>query len=309
MAGTNKIIVILGPTSSGKSDLAVAIARKIGSKEWCKKLGVKGAEIISADSRQVYRGLNIGSGKITKSEMSGVPHHLLDVASPKRAFTVAQYQKLSKKAIENILVKGEIPIICGGTGFYINAVVYGLNLPAVPPQKKLRAKLEPLNNEKLFERLAAIDPKRAENIDRHNKRRLVRALEIALTTGKPVPVMDRRYEYDVMKIGISISQKKLRERINSRLDKRLRTGLVSEVSKLHKDGISWKRLDSLGLEYRYVSRYLRGLLSYEDMRAQLQKEIWQYSKRQMTWFKKDKDIIWLDDPRKAYAKLRDFLAP
>jgi tRNA dimethylallyltransferase len=309
MKNRDKIVVVLGPTSSGKSDLAVEIAKRIGSKAWRKSLGFKGAEIISADSRQVYRGMNIGSGKITKAEMRGIPHRLLDVASPKSIFTVAQYQKLSKKAIKEILVKHEVPIICGGTGFYINATVYDLDLPDVPPQKELRAKLEPLSDVQLFNNLTIVDPERAKNIDRYNKRRLVRALEIALTTGKPVPAIGKNYEYDVMKIGISLPPKKLRERINLRLDKRLKAGLVSEVSKLHKSGVSWKRMDDFGLEYRYASRYLRNLLSYEDMRTELQKEIWRYSRRQMTWFRKDKDIIWINDPRKVYAKLLDFLAP
>ncbi len=309
MQNKNKVIVILGPTSSGKSDLAVAIARELGNKKWRKDFKTNGAEIVSADSRQVYRGLNIGSGKITKTEMRGIPHHLLDVASPKRVFTVAQYQKLAKRAVDKILSEKKMPIICGGTGFYINAVIYDLALPSTPPQSRLRTKLERLSTEQLFRQLTAKDPERAKSIDRYNRRRLVRALEITLTTGKPVPAISKENRYDVLKIGIKLPPKKLRERINIRLDRRLRAGLISEVSKLHKQGVSWKRLDSLGLEYRYVSRYLQRALSYEDMRAQLRKEIWQYSRRQMTWFNKDKDTIWISDPRKAYARLRGFLAP
>ncbi|MCL4405339.1 MAG: tRNA (adenosine(37)-N6)-dimethylallyltransferase MiaA [Patescibacteria group bacterium] len=304
-----RVIVVLGPTASGKSDLAVNIAKKVGSPKWRRELRVKGAEIISADSRQVYRGLDIGSGKITRSQMHGIPHHLLGVASPKRVFTAAQYQRAAQKHIGGVISKGKVPIICGGTGFYIDALIYNLSLPSVPPQNKLRAKLEALGTSELFRKLATVDLRRARNIDRHNRRRLIRSLEIALTTGKPLPVLSRNSEYNVLKVGIKLPPSELRRRINLRLKRRLKTGLIKEVTELHKQELSWKRLDNLGLEYRYISRYLRGLISYDEMRSQLQKEIWQYAKRQMTWFKRDKSIIWIDDPRKAYARLQDFLAP
>ncbi|MEK7634419.1 MAG: tRNA (adenosine(37)-N6)-dimethylallyltransferase MiaA, partial [Patescibacteria group bacterium] len=161
-----KIIVILGPTSSGKSKLAIKIAKKYDG------------EIISADSRQVYKKLNIGSGKITKKEMEGIPHYLLDVTSPKRTFTVNQYQKLAKKALKKIIKKGKLPIICGGTGLYIDTLIYDYQLPQVPPQPKLRKQLEKKSTEELFGQLQKLDSRRAQNIDKHNRRRLIRALEI-----------------------------------------------------------------------------------------------------------------------------------
>jgi tRNA dimethylallyltransferase len=280
-----KLFVILGPTASGKSDLAVKLARKFNG------------EIISADSRQVYKGLDIGSGKITKKEMKGIPHHLLNVASPKRTFTVSQYQKLGEKAIRNILKRGKLPIICGGTGFYIDALISGLKLPEVPPQKELRKKLEKESAETLLKKLKNLDPRRAKNIDRHNKRRLIRALEIVLTTKKPVSELGvmtyhNTPSYDVLKIGIKKEPEKLKKLIHARLIKRLKQGMIKEVENLNRNGLSWKRIDDLGLEYRYISRYLRGLISKAEMGELIEKESWRYAKRQMTWFKKDKNIIW-----------------
>ncbi|PIZ71593.1 MAG: hypothetical protein COY11_01125, partial [Candidatus Portnoybacteria bacterium CG_4_10_14_0_2_um_filter_44_20] len=200
-----KLIVILGPTASGKSDLAVEIALRLGSGQARKKYGINGAEIISADSRQVYKGMDIGSGKITPDTKNssnfstgqakkkyifthkGIPHYCIDVASPKRRFTVAQYQKLAQKAIKSIWRQNKVPILCGGTGLYIQSIVDDLVIPEVPPDAKLRAKLEKLSTDELFEKLKKLDPRRAENIDRHNRRRLIRALEIVIKTGKPVP--------------------------------------------------------------------------------------------------------------------------
>ncbi|MDP2967519.1 MAG: tRNA (adenosine(37)-N6)-dimethylallyltransferase MiaA, partial [bacterium] len=171
-----KLIVILGPTASGKSELAVRLAKKFNG------------EVISADSRQVYKGMDIGTGKITKKEMQNIPHHLLNVTSPKRRFTVAQYRKLALKAIDKIFKKGKIPILCGGTGFYIQAVVDGIVIPEVKPDWRLRSNLEQLSTEELFNRLKKLDPKRAKTIDKKNRRRLIRALEIVIKTKKPVPV-------------------------------------------------------------------------------------------------------------------------
>ena len=281
------VIAVVGPTASGKSDLAVRLAKKFNG------------EVISADSRQIYKGLDIGSGKITKKEMKGVPHYLLDVASPKRVFTVSQYQKLGQKAIKDILKRGKLPIICGGTGFYIDALVSNLKFPEVPPQKELRKKLEKESIESLFKKLKKLDPRRAKNIDRHNKRRLVRALEIILTTKQPVPLattMHSSSQYNVLKIGIKKEPEELKKLIHKRLIKRLKQGMIKEVENLHRPpaggGLSWKRLDDLGLEYRYVSRYLRGLISKEEMIEKLETEIRRYAKRQMTWLRRDKNVIW-----------------
>ncbi len=292
-----KIIVILGPTASGKSKLAVKIAKK-----------VKG-EIVSADSRQVYKGLDIGAEKITKKEMNGVKHYMLDIIKPRKIYTVVQYQKAAKKILKQIFKKRKIPLIAGGSGFYIDALIYDYKLPAIAPQKNLRKRLEKKSAAELFKSLQSLDPKRATNIDPHNKRRLVRALEIVLKTGTPVPELKKQSPYRILKIGLRKSPNQLRQLIGSRLKKTLKKGLVKEVEKLNREGLSWKRLEELGLEYRLTSYYLRGLISYEQMAKQMQKEIYRYAKRQMTWFKKDKNIHWVKKQNRAYSLIKKFLLP
>ena len=268
-------------------------------------------EVISADSRQVYKGLNIGSGKITERETRGVPHHLLDVASPKKTFTLARFKKLAEKAIAEIIGRGKLPVVCGGTGLYIDALIGGWRIPEVPPQPALRKKLERKTTDELFVLLRRLDPRRAKVIDRHNRRRLVRALEIAITTGKAVPPLEKESRYDALKIGVAFPPEELKKRIRRRLRKRLKEGMIKEVKNLRRSGLSWRRLDDLGLEYRWISRCLRGLINRKEMEATLEKEIIGYAKRQMTWFKRDKKIIWLGPAEikkdKAFHLVRGFL--
>ena len=290
-----KIIVILGPTASGKSKLAIKIAKKFNG------------EIISADSRQVYKGLDIGTEKITKKEMNGIRHYLIDVAKPKKIYTVVQYQRAAKKILKQIFQKGKIPIICGGSGLYIDALIYDYKLPAVAPQKSLRGRLEKKSTEELFKMLQGLDPERAVDIDPRNPRRLIRALEIVLKTGRPVPKIEKQSPYQALKIGLKKSANQLRRLIRQRLKKTLKKGLVEETKKLHREGLSWKRLNALGLEYRLAADYLRGLISCEEMTEQMERKIRRYAKRQMTWFKRDKDIIWISNPQKAFAVCRDWL--
>lgn len=289
------ILVILGPTASGKSSLAVKIAKKFNG------------EVISADSRQVYKGMNLGTGKITKKEMEGIPHYLLDVASPKRKFTVVQYRKLALKALEKIFKKGKLPIICGGTGFYIQALIDGITIPPVPPDWKLRKKLEKKSVEELYELLKKLDKKRTKTIEKKNKRRLIRAIEIAKKLGKVPPLKKEPLPYPVLMLGIKKEKKELKKLIRKRLLKRIRQGMIAEVKKLKKSGISWKRLEGFGLEYRWVARYLQNKISKKEMIEKLQKEIENYAKRQMVWFKKDKRIIWIKNQKKAEKLVRDFL--
>ncbi len=298
----NKLIVILGPTSSGKSDLAVQLARRFNG------------EVISADSRQVYKGMDIGSGKITKKEMRGVPHYLLDVASPKKRFSVARFQKLAWKAIKRIWKQGKIPILCGGTGLYIQSIVDGLFIPEVPPDAKLRAKLEKLSAEKLFKKLKKLDPRRAKNIDCHNRRRLIRALEIVIKTGKPVPGQSEvcprtnrpRTDLGLLQIGIVQPKKKLKQLIKKRLFKRLKHGMITEVKNLRRSGLSWKRLEEFGLEYRAIAQYLQGKISKQEMIDKIQTESEQYAKRQITWFKRDKRIKWVRNYKEAKKSVKNF---
>ena len=308
-----KLIVILGPTASGKSDLAVKLAKKMNG------------EVISADSRQVYKGLDIGTGKVPKDKISnfqfpisekkggyfycGVPHHLLDIASPKRQFTVAQYQKLGRQALRKIIAKNKVPIICGGTGLYVDSLLCDYPLPAVPPDPKLRRKLGKDTTDALFEKLRKLDPVRAAGIDRFNRRRLVRALEIVLKTDSPVPPFKKEHSNilqnvgmspeDILKIGVRPPDRELKRRIHDRLFRRMRQGMVREAQNLHKAGLSYKRMEELGLEYRYLARFLQGKISKAEMLAELEKEIWRYAKRQMTWFKRDKNIRWIKNSREV----------
>lgn len=283
-----KIIVVCGPTATGKSDYAVALAEKIAQKigrKAGKNTGGAGAEIISADSRQVYTRLDIGSGKITKREMRGIPHHLLDVANPKRVFSVAQYKAKATRAIADILKRNKTPIICGGTGLYIDAVVYDSSFPEVPPNPVLRKKVEKLSTDALAEKLASLDQDRFSTIDTHNRVRLIRAIEIAEALGK-VPAQTRIQKYDVEWIYLDLADDELKKRIHDRLYKRMKTGMGAEVKNLHEAGVSWKRLESLGLEYRYLAQYLQNKISKQAMLDAIEKESWRYAKRQRTWFKK-----------------------
>ncbi len=281
------ILVILGPTASGKSDLAVALAKKLNG------------EIVSADSRQVYKGLDIGTGKITAKEMKGIPHHLLDVASAaaSKRFSVDEFQKLAYIAIDDIIARGKLPILCGGTGFYIQSIVDGIILPKVKPDKELRLKLAQLDAEALFNMLKKLDPKRAEKIEKNkeknNKVRMIRAIEIARALGASSAIVSNP-RYSSLQIGIRFSDDKLKSRISQRLIKRIKRGMIREASTLHQNGLSWKRMEELGLEYRYLAYYLRGKISLEEMVHQLDGLIWQYAKKQMVWFKRDKRIFWIE---------------
>jgi len=290
-----KLLVIVGPNASGKSDLAVKLAKKFNG------------EVVSADSRQVYKGMDIGTGKITKEEMQGIPHYLLDIASPKRRFSVVQYQKKAIEAIKKIQGKGKLPILCGGTGFYVQAVVDGLVFPKVKPDWKLRKTLEQKSAKELYEYLKKLDPERAKTIEKDNKRRLVRAIEIVLKTGKPVPKLKKQKLFDVLMIGIKRDKEELKERIRKRLLKRLKQGMIEEVKKLKESGLSWKRLEEFGLEYRWIARYLQGKIGYQEMIEKLQKDIEDFAKRQLTWFKRDKRIHWIKSFKEAKELVEEFI--
>lgn len=239
---------------------------------------------------------------MTKREMCGIPHHLLDVADPKRTMSVVQYECLATRAIHDIIERGKIPILCGGTGQYLDAVLTTTSFPSVPPNPKLRKELEKLPTEKLFEKLKKLDPIRAQNIDERNSRRLIRAIEIATELGS-VPATTKATErYDTLYIGLTLPKDELAERIHTRLLSRMRRGMVAEARHLHEQGLSWKRMDSLGLEYRFLAQFLqkasksssktRISLFKEDMLLELEIAIRQYAKRQMVWFKRNKNIKW-----------------
>ncbi len=280
-----KVLVIVGPTASGKSDLAVRVAKKF-----------KG-EVISADSRQVYKGLDIGTGKITKREMQGVSHHMLDVAEPKKQFSVAQYKKMAEEEWRFIESRNRLPIIVGGTGFYIDALTGRAGFPNVPANPKLRTKLMKLPNTKLFAMVEKKDPERAKSIDPNNKVRLVRALEIITKLGKVPPLRQGSSGQAHKFIYIGLNPKDLEKRIYKRLIKRI-PGIIKETKTL-----SSKRAYDLGLEYRYASLYLKNKLDKKEMIEQLNIAIRQYAKRQMTWFKRNHEITWFGSSSAAYAAI------
>ena len=283
-----KVIAVVGPTSSGKSDLAVKIAKKYDG------------EVISADSRQVYVGLNLGTGKITKKEMAGVPHHLLDVVNPKKRFTVSDYKILADQAIAEIISRDRLPIICGGTGFYVDNVIDNITLPDVPVNNELRKKLAKKSSKQLFKTLEKVDSRRAAAIGEHNKIRLIRALEIIKSLGT-IPELQSEPKYNTLSISITVDQDTLKDKIHNRLISRIEQGMITEAKKLHAEGLSWKRMEELGLEYRYLALFLQNKISKQEMLAQLELAICQYAKRQRQWFKRNQNIHWLQ-PKKTIEK-------
>ncbi len=278
MENLKRLIVVLGPTGSGKSNLAVKLAKKFNG------------EVISADSRQIYKGMDIGTGKITKKEMEGIPHHLIDVVSPKRRFTVTQYRNLALRAINKIFKKEKLPILCGGTGFYIQSVIDGITIPEVKPDQLLRFNLNKLNIKELFRKLKKIDPERAKIIDRNNPRRLIRAIEIVMKTGKPIPELKKNpLPYPVLMVGLRLPKNELKARIGQRVEKMIKLGLEKEARK-----------------------FLVPIIGYQEWSLPNPKDLIiqhtiQYAKRQMTWFKKDKRIIWLKTQKEAKKLTKKFL--
>lgn len=321
-----KLIIIVGPNASGKSALAVRLAKKFNG------------EIISADSRQVYQGLDIGTGKVphdfpnypqmtsNDSRMrirkkfgrrigdgferymhKGIPHHCIDFASPKKTFTVAEYKKCAEEAIRDIASRKKLPILVGGTGFWIDAVAYDIDFPAVPPNPKLRKRLEKKSPAELLKILRKLDPERARTVEQKNPRRLIRAIEIAKALGK-VPKIKKRSKYQTCWIGVSVSRDKLRNRIHRRLLRRMKAGMIEEAKKLRRQGLAWKRFYELGLEYKFLADYLRGKIAKREMITKLERAINEYARRQMTWFKKNRDIRWVRTANEAEKLTRENLS-
>ncbi len=295
-----KIIVVLGPTASGKTKLAVLLAVKFNG------------EIVSADSRQVYRGMDIGTGK-DLSEYT-VPYHLIDVASPKVRFDLAKYQKLAFQAIDDILKRGQLPILAGGSGLYIQAVVDNYKLSDIKSNLALRKKLEKLNAGELFKKLEKLAPKMAAKLnfsDKNNKRRLIRYLEILGQDGNFKSRLGKR-KYQALLVGVKFSKDILKQRIFKRLLLRLKEqNMIGEVENLHGQGLSWKKLEEFGLEYKFIAMYLQKKLTYNEMVEKLNIAIYQFAKRQLTWFKRwekqGAKINWLKDDKKIEKLVKEFL--
>ncbi len=320
------LICVVGPTASGKSELAVKLAKKYNG------------EIISADSRQIYKGMDIGSGKVegkwqavTDTKKIGtknpkrsskktkvfiyktIPHYLIDEANPRAQYSAAKFQRRARAAINDILNRGKLPIICGGTGHWIDAVVYESNFPKVKPDSTIRQMLSHLTKQEMFEMLKKLDPHRAAELDKNNPHRLIRALEIVITTGKPVPKLSGNLDestqerqtfndYKILWLGLNPSMETLEKNIAKRLKERLKIGMINEVSELHKPttqggaGLSWKKLEAFGLEYKYCALFLQNKIPLEDLQQGILVASRQYAKRQLTWWKRNTDIHWLDKP-------------
>ena len=270
-----KLIVVCGPTATGKSDLAVDIALE------------KNGEIISTDSRQVYIGLDLGTGKITTDEMRGTPHFMLDIVDPKSQYSVAEFQKQALSHIEDIWSRGKLPILAGGTGMYIDSLTHDIEFSTVKPNPELREELGKLGIGELQKKLQELDPGRFETIDTENPVRLIRSIEIATELGH-VPKLKRlpRVNWDIEYICLDHADEVLKERIALRLDKRLEAGMLEEAIELNKQGLSYERMEELGLEYRFQAQHLQAKITYEEMKNLIRRESWKYVKRQRTWFKK-----------------------
>ncbi len=287
-----KLIAVVGPTASGKTTLAVALAKKFGG------------EIVSADSRQIYRGMDIGTAKPTAAERRAVPHHLIDIRDPNEDYTVADYQRDAITAINDIITRGKVPLLVGGTGLYVRAVVENLDIPKVQADAKLRAQIEKDiardGLQAVFKRLVALDPEAAQVVDPKNPRRVVRALEVALATGAPFTAQRAKHPplFDTLTLGLDPPAEILRERIDWRVDDMFHDGLVDEVKALIKKyGGTTAAFNAIG--YREVIDHLNGTLSLEDAIAAVKMNTWHYAKRQITWFKKDGNVHWVDDDMAA----------
>ena len=282
-----KVVAVVGTNASGKSALGVRLARQFGG------------EIISADSRQVFRGLDLGSGKITPEEMQGVPHYLIDVREPGEFFSMADFQKMSYEKIDEIRARGHLPMIVGGTGLYVDSVLDGYVLSDKEPDLAYRAELEKLTTPALYAKLVTLVPD--VEVEKNNRNRVMRMLERIHDGDNVVPTKQARY--DSLRLGVSWDRDVLAKRIDERIDMRLEQGMIEEVQGLLDAGVSRDFLLGLGLEYRYITQHLIGEIpDKNDMLAQLAHAIKKFAKRQMTWFRRNPDIVWLDMQGDAYAQ-------
>ncbi len=304
-----KVVVIVGPTASGKTALSLTLAKKYNG------------EIISADSRQIYRGMDIGTAKapIDKSSnyrfnylVDGIKHHLVDIKNPNQNYSVAEFKKDAIKAISQIHKCGRLPIVVGGTGLYISALADNLKIPPIKENKKLRAKLEKELSEKglnyLFKKLVGLDSEAAYIVDSRNPRRVIRALEVALITGKPFTSLRKKGKplFNLLMIGINSPNDILKKKITERIKEMTKDGLVKEVKNLVKKyGFQAKPFDAIG--YREIIEYIKGKISLEEAIELMIKNTWHYAKRQITWFKKDKKVRWLESQIEAEVLVKQFL--
>ena len=271
------LVVILGPTASGKTEVAARLAWDLHG------------EIISADSRQVYRGMDIGTGKDLNQYIINakkIPYHMIDIIDPRCEFNLFEFQKMFYKIFSQIRNKGNLPVLVGGTGLYLQAVLSGYKMPPAPPEPELRKDLDQKSIEELKEIFFAFKSHLHNKTDLEDKQRLIRAIEIQRARNVKNSEQEESPEIDAVIFGIIWERSVLRQRITSRLEERLKHGMIEEVKRLHAAGLSWRRLDSFGLEYRYISQYLQNLISFDEMKNKLNTAIHQFAKRQETWFRR-----------------------
>lgn len=290
VAERTRILVIAGPTASGKSALAVNLAEKLGG------------EIISCDSMQIYRGMDIGSAKPTKEEQARVPHHMIDVADPKEAFSAAKYARMARKAIREISGRGKLPVVCGGTGLYLNGILYEMDFGDGPEDPDLRRRLERRAEEEggeaLHRELAALDPAAAARIHPNNVKKIIRALErLQLGEERVQEFQDIRREnpeIDPVLIGLTMDRKKLYGRIERRVEDMMARGLMEEVRRLAAQGLTAEDISMQGIGYKELIAFLSGENTLEEAVAQIKKNTRHYAKRQLTWFRRYRGMVWFD---------------
>lgn len=291
------LVVILGPTASGKSDLALALAKATGG------------EILSADSMQIYRFLDVGTAKPTPAERATVPIHGIDLVEPGQEFTVVDFQRIANETVSSIRSRGKLPILCGGTGFYIRAYLEGFAIPEMPAnpavRERLRGEAETYGSEALHERLREVDPVSAERIRPRDAFRIVRALEVFETTGRPISDMQTRERLvqRVRKFGLNWEREELYARIDERVERMLKSGWIEETRGLMEKGYDEGRIAPRALGYRHLMAFLRGEVSLPEATEQIKRETRRYAKRQMTWFRKEPDVCWLDAKEGVPANL------
>lgn len=299
-----KVVVIVGPTASGKTALSIELAKKIDG------------EIISSDSMQIYKDMNIGTAKVTKEEMQGIKHYLVDFIAPNKRYTVSDFKKDSQDAIEEILAKGKVPIVVGGTGLYVNSLIYGIEYQDMEFDEKYRDELMQIAEteeglENLWKKANDIDPESMKKISKNDKKRIIRVLEIYEATGKTKTeqeILSRQneVEYDFKVFGISMDREKLYERINKRVDIMINQGLEAEVKDLLEKYSEFPTAMQ-GLGYKEVVQYFNGILTREEMIDKIKQESRRYAKRQLTWFRRNKEIIWLDSSEEMQKNINTIL--
>ena len=298
-----KAIVICGPTASGKTALSIELAKKIDG------------EIVSCDSMQIYKEMDIGTAKPTLEEMQGIKHYMIGIISPNERYSVADYKKDAKKAIREILNKGKVPIVVGGTGLYIDSLIYEIEYQDIEFDKEYREHLEKEVKEKGLEELynvaKEIDPEAIEKISKNDKKRILRILEIYHATGENKTEQERKsrqkeVEYDYKVYALNMDREKLYDRINKRVDKMIEEGLIQEVEKIYKKYNDFPTAMQ-GLGYKEVVEYLEGKLTKEEMIEKIKQETRRYAKRQLTWFRKNKQTIWLDGEEQIQNNIRIIL--